>query len=202
MPAVAVPAPVVPLRVAEAVPAQPVVVKLPPVVPRAVVVEPDAQDWRGEVRRRRWAMIGWISFGVAFAAGCVIAAFWFQPKLMPAQVQAPVAVVAAEPVEIAAISGVDAVRLRLGAGFSVERRQEIVDGLREMGVSEVQVDDLAFAVASSRVGYYRAEDIEIAQSLAAAAAPLLGAGGPIAVRDYAQLVPDAEAGRLDLWVAD
>ena len=55
-----------------------------------------------------------------------------------------------------------------------------------------------FEIATSRVGYYRPEDQAAAAALGRVVAPVMG--GEIGVRDYGQPLPDAEPGRLDLWI--
>ena len=98
------------------------------------------------------------------------------------------------------IAGVTSVRLRTGTGFAADERDGVVAALARAGLSEVQDEALPFAVASSRVGYYRPEDKTAAEALAAYIGPVLGYAGPIAVRDYGQLLDDAAPGRLDLWI--
>ena len=104
-----------------------------------------------------------------------------------------------EPVTIA---GVTNVRLRTGTGFAATEHDAVISALASAGLSNVQAEPLPFAVASSRVGYYRPEDKPAAEALAAYIGPVLGQAGPIAVRDYGQLLDNAEPGRLDLWIGD
>jgi hypothetical protein len=169
----------------------------------------------------RAGMVGWIIFGLLFAAGCVGLAFVFQP-VATAPEEPPVASSpAGEPADVAgttpappgeaataaaatpapvAISGITDVRLRTGSGFDDATRDEIVALLGKAGLSAVQVEPLPFAVSNSRVGYYTAEDAAAAEALAAYVAPALGYSAPIAVRDYGALLEDAAPGRLDLWI--
>jgi hypothetical protein len=62
----------------------------------------------------------------------------------------------------------------------------------------VRVEALPFKVASSRVGYYRADDLAAAEALGRLVTPVLAEA--IGVRDYGKLLADPEPGRLDLWV--
>ena len=62
------------------------------------------------------------------------------------------------------------------------------------------MEALPFEIATSRVGYYRAADLAAAEALGRVVAPVIAAGGEVGVRDYGQLLADAEPGRLDLWV--
>jgi hypothetical protein len=97
-----------------------------------------------------------------------------------------------------ALAGVSDVRLRVGPEFPEERRQAIVAALEAAGIAEVQLEQLPFRIATSRVGYYRAEDLPLAEALVRLVAPVLE--GDVGVRDYGRLLSDAEPGRLDLWV--
>lgn len=164
-------------------------------------------------------MLGWIAFGVAFAAACVIAAFLLRPQ-PPVSSRAPsatmetpaVAETAAsggqEPEVAAPIAGdpaldaIASVRLRVGAELAAPRREALVAALRQIGIDDVRVETLEIAIAASRVGFYRAEDRAAAEALAAAMAPVVTGGAAIAVRDYGALAPSPEPGRLDLWVRD
>lgn len=196
-------------------PARPIVVKIAPAGPAA----PGWQAREGRHRRRRLAAAGWIGFGVAFAAGCVIAAFLIQPP--PAGAPATTAPAAegeaageaaseappvprAEPALSAAdetaLAAISSVRLRFGSDLPVERQRAIADALARLGIEDVRLEALPFAVATSRVGYYRAEDAAAAAALARAIAATVADGGEIGVRDYGQLATNPEARRLDLWV--
>jgi hypothetical protein len=99
-----------------------------------------------------------------------------------------------------ALSGIADVRLRIGPAFPAERRDAIVAALTAAGIDAVRVEPLPFKVATSRVGYYRAEDLPAAEALARLIAPVAVAGTPMGVRDYGQLLAAPEPGRLDLWV--
>lgn len=176
------------------------------------------------VRRRtsRAAMAAWIVFGILFAAGCVGLAFLFQPAGAPpeldaapesaeaplpageaAAVDAPAADPAgtvAPPAGDVTLAGISNVRLRTGTGLDASARDAVAAALGGAGIADVQVESLPFDVATSRVGYYRAEDRAAAEALAAWIAPVLGRGEPLPVRDYHQLLDSAEPGRLDLWI--
>lgn len=92
-------------------------------------------------------------------------------------------------------------RLRVGEGFPEEDRLELIAHLEASGHARVLVEEIPFPIALSRVGYYQSEDLAAAEALASEIAPLLGATeGDIAVRDYGNLLPDAQPGRLDLWI--
>ena len=109
---------------------------------------------------------------------------------------APTPVASADP----ALAGVTSVRLRIGPDFPPERKAAILAALAKAGIAGVQVEALPFEIASSRVGYYRAADMAAAQALGRVVAPVIASGGEVGVRDYGQLLADAEPGRLDLWV--
>lgn len=168
-------------------------------------------------------MVGWIVFGILFAAGCVGLAFLFQPAGPPPEsgdaagaLEAPAAVPAEAPVEsaapaeaeamdpppaeTAALAGISNVRLRTGTGLADAARDAVSAALGRAGIADVQVESLPFEVANSRVGYYRPEDKAAAEALAAWIAPILGRADPLPVRDYGQLLDSAEPGRLDLWI--
>lgn len=94
-------------------------------------------------------------------------------------------------------------RLRVGPGFPPERQSEIMDLLAGAGHDDVLIERIPFSIAVSRVGYYRPEDRAAATDLARLVSSVLDEPtGTIAVRDYAELIPDAVAGRLDLWIGD
>ena len=109
---------------------------------------------------------------------------------------APTPVAPADP----ALAGVTSVRLRVGPDFPPERKAAILAALAKAGITGVEVEALPFEIASSRVGYYRAADMAAAQALGRVVAPVIAPGGEVGVRDYGQLLADAEPGRLDLWV--
>jgi len=167
--------------------------------------------------------IAWIAFGVLVALGAVVAAVMFRaasdapepavPELAagqaaPAQPAAPApAATTATPAAAAggadALAHVSVVRLRVGPGFPAERQSAILAALKGAGIAEVKVEALPFEVATSRVGYYRADDVAAADALARLITPVVGSGdGQVGVRDYGKLLDDAEPGRLDLWVGD
>ena len=62
------------------------------------------------------------------------------------------------------------------------------------------VEPLPFEIATSRVGYYRADDLPAAEALGRVVAPVIAPGGSVGVRDYGALLADAQPGRLDLWI--
>jgi hypothetical protein len=197
LPVPASPAAAVPLRPASKPPHTP-----PHEAGAAQAAEP---EFREHTRRRTLSMTVWIGAGLVFATATVTAAFLFRPD--PAQVPdelPPVVAVdpapqAAATAPAAALAAIGPVRLRIGPDFPAERRQAILDTLAAAGVTRVQVEPLPFAVTNSRVGYYRPEDIAAAEALAALVGAVAG-GAEIGVRDYGQLLPDPEPGRLDLWV--
>jgi len=168
--------------------------------------------------------IAWIAFGVLVALGAVVAAVMFRaasdapepavPELAAGQAApaqpSPDAITAAPaatatPAAAAgdALAHVSVVRLRVGPGFPAERQSAILAALKGAGIAEVKVEALPFEVATSRVGYYRADDVAAADALARLITPVVGSGdGQVGVRDYGKLLDDAEPGRLDLWVGD
>jgi hypothetical protein len=170
---------------------------------------PEARRLPAERLSRRSArMAAWIAFGILFAAGCVLAAFLLRPQ-HPVPPEAPAEIAAPSPAEVAAppapeadpaLAAIGGVRLRTGPDLPAEQRDAIVAALRAAGIGAVRVEALPFKVATSRVGYYRAADLPAAEALARLIAPVLAVEGPIAVRDYGQLLADPEPGRLDLWV--
>ncbi len=120
---------------------------------------------------------------------------------------APAAPTRTEPPQAAAgapaLSRVSVVRLRVGPGFPAERQAAILAALNGAGIANVRIELLPFEVATSRVGYYRADDVAAADALARLITPVVGAGdGEVGVRDYGKLLDDAEPGRLDLWVGN
>ena len=100
------------------------------------------------------------------------------------------------------LAGITSVRLRVGPGFPSERQDAIVAALTEAGVPAVKVEPLPFEIATSRVGYYRPEDLAAAEALGRLVSPVLGEASDLGVRDYGQLLSEPEPGRLDLWVGD
>jgi hypothetical protein len=109
---------------------------------------------------------------------------------------APVATAAAD----GPLAGVTSVRLRVGPGFPGERQQAIIAALTEAGVAQVRVEELPFEIATSRVGYYRTEDLTGAEALARLVSPIVDQGAELGVRDYGELLSNPEPRRLDLWV--
>ena len=109
------------------------------------------------------------------------------------------AVPAAAAPAAAALAGVGVVRLRVGPEFPADRQAAILAALKGAGLGSVQVEPLPFKVATSRVGYYRPADVAAAEALARLITPVVGEG-EVGVRDYSQLLDDADPGRLDLWV--
>lgn len=180
---------------------------VPPPEP-SVAAPPAEPEFRQQARRRTLSMTVWIGAGLIFATATVTAAFLFRPDpaLVPDE-QPPVAAIAPEPTPPsvappepqAALAAVGPVRLRIGPDFPAERRDSILAALAAAGLSAVQVEPLPFAVATSRVGYYRPGDRAAAEALSALVGPVAGVA-EIGVRDYGELLTDAEPGRLDLWV--
>ena len=161
----------------------------------------------------------WIALGALAAVAIVAAAVFFRvtqsegppPRGLrrrrlrrPRWRRRPRRAAAAAPTRVAptdpALAGVTSVRLRIGPDFPPERQAAILAALAEAGIAGVQVEALPFEIATSRVGYYRAEDLPAAEALGRLVAPVIAAGGEVGVRDYGQLLADAEPGRLDLWV--
>jgi hypothetical protein len=90
------------------------------------------------------------------------------------------------------------VRLRVGPDFPEEREAAIRAALASAGISGARVEVLPDGVATSRVGYYRPEDLAAAEALGRLVTPVLSES--IGVRDYGKLLADPEPGRLELWV--
>jgi hypothetical protein len=165
---------------------------------------------RRDRRPRIMPLGGWIAVAVVAAAGIVLAAVLMRPQTpaapapaevaaelpapSPADAVAEAAPAAADP----ALTGVSVVRLRVGPEFPAEREAALLDALRAAGISGVRVETVPFRVATSRVGYYRADDLAAAEALGRLVTPVLSE--TIGVRDYGKLLADAEPGRLDLWV--
>jgi hypothetical protein len=182
-------------------------------------------------RRRHGVMLASIGFGLIFVAACVAAAFLLRPEPgevaapdagppIAAPDQAPdtaavpatestadptgpaagaEAAAAPEPAAMPDLSAVGHVRLRVGTGFTGDAA--IADALAAAGIADVRIEQVPFVVNTSRVGYYRPEDLAAAETLAAYATRLLDARAPIGVRDYGELLADPDPGRLDLWIA-
>lgn len=168
---------------------------------------------------RRLPLGGWVAIGAVAAAGVVLAAVFVRQETpaasvpveaaaevaapaLPAEVAAAVAAPAL-PVEAAAVAdpalaGVGVVLLRVGPEFPAGRREALLEALEEAGIGAVRVDTVPFTVHTSRVGYYRADDLAAAEALGRLVTPVLAE--TIGVRDYGKLLADAEPGRLDLWV--
>lgn len=92
-------------------------------------------------------------------------------------------------------------RLRVGPGFPEDDRLALLDVLKQAGHERVLIEEIPFPIALSRVGYYVTEDKEAAEELAEDVSSIIeSADGEIAVRDYGNLMPDADPGRLDLWI--
>jgi hypothetical protein len=164
-------------------------------------------------------MAAWIAFGLVLAVGMVAAAVMFRLKAPPAVPQAeqaeagnaaqPSAGQEPEAFPRAAAQDVGAatpplavqVRLRISGRLPPGRRDDIVAALEAAGMAPAQVEALPFRITTSRVGYYRGEDREAAEALARLVQPVIEpASGEVALRDYGVLVPDADPGRLDLWI--
>lgn len=94
-------------------------------------------------------------------------------------------------------------RLRVGPELPAARQAAVLDALEAGGAGEVLVEQLPFRIAVSRVGYYHEADRDAAAQLAERMSEVLREpGGPLAIRDYSKLLPDAQQGRLDLWISD
>lgn len=151
----------------------------------------------------------WVAAGALAAIAIVLLAVVLrQSGEPPVQVAASpgATTVAAAPAEVQrppsdpALAGVTSVRLRVGPDFPPERQKAILDLLAAAGITGVRVEALPFEIATSRVGYYRAEDEAAAQALGRVVASVVTGGAAVGVRDYGQLLADAAPGRLDLWV--
>jgi hypothetical protein len=165
--------------------------------------------------RRALGTVAWVSIGVAVALGCVLAAFLLRPPadVAPPRVatdeaatpsgatdEAAAAPAPAAPAADPALARITGVRLRTGPDFPADRRDAIVAALGAAGIEPVGIETLDIEVTATRVGYYRDADLPAAEALARMIAPVLAIDGPLAVRDYGQLLADPEPGRLDLWV--
>ena len=71
-----------------------------------------------------------------------------------------------------ALAAVTSVRLRIGPEFPPGRQAAILAALSEAGITAVQVEALPFEIATSRVGYYRAEDLAAAEALGRLVSPV------------------------------
>jgi hypothetical protein len=146
-----------------------------------------------------------LAVGILAAFALVAAAFLFRPEppapevATSAPVEAAPATTPAPAADPAAFAAVSTVRLRVGQAFPEAGQAAILAALAAAGLGDVRVELQPFAIATSRVGYYRAEDLAAAEALGRLAAEATG-GGAIEPRDYSQLLPDAEPGRLDLWI--
>jgi hypothetical protein len=164
-------------------------------------------------------LAAWVGFGILIAVAIVAAAVMLRTDIPALLTRAPAAGTTAEatavPVVEAAVASAPAsdvapapvvvghVRLRVGEDFPAEQQAEIVAALQAAGMAPVRVEALPFRIAASRVGYYRPEDEEAAGALAKLIQPVLGtAAGEVGLRDYAELLSDAEPGRLDLWIGN
>lgn len=129
-----------------------------------------------------------------------------QPASPPASTPSPAPSTATSPPASAtpadpALATVTAVRLRVGPGFPADRQQAIVVALEGAGLPTVQVEVLPFAITTSRIGYYRPEDLAAAEALGRIVGPVATSDGTaIGVRDYGRLLSDVAPGRLDLWI--
>jgi hypothetical protein len=173
-----------------------------------------------ETPRRGVRIAGWLAFAAVLAVGVAVAAGLLRmeiptllagaPAFLPeTTAEAPAQVAEVTPAPAAATGeaakpAIDGhVRLRIGEDFPRERQAEIVAALEEAGLAPVKIEALPFRVATSRVGYYRPEDEAAAGALAELIQPVVGpAAGAVGTRDYAELLSDAEPGRLDLWIGN
>lgn len=167
----------------------------------------------------------WVGLGALVAVAIVVAAVLFRPGDGPetadvtaedagaSSVPVAPAVSAGQPagqpapaggdrppVAAPALATVQTVRLRIGPEITDARRDRLVAALTEAGLPNVVVEQLPFRIATSRIGYYRDEDLAAAQALAQVISPAVGEGAPIGVRDYGELLSDPQPGRLDLWI--
>jgi hypothetical protein len=180
--------------------AQPFAVE-PPAAPHAPSRPPAAPP----PTSRTLSLGSWIAFGVLLGGALVVAAVYLRPDtpapqpapeeaiVAPAQNEAPPPA-ADDP----ALVGISVVRLRVGPDFPEEREAAIRAALASAGISGVRVEVLPDGVATSRVGYYRPEDLAAAEALVRLVTPVLSES--IGVRDYGKLLADPEPGRLELWV--
>jgi hypothetical protein len=174
--------------------------------PEALVVAPEP--------RRRFGSWAWVALGVLALAGMAVL---FRPGgdevsvagLAPAPAAPtsgdvlPDVAPAAQAPRIRldpALASVSIVRLRIGPDLPPERQSAILAALKEAGLDTVLVEPLPFEIATSRVGYYRADDLPAAEALGRVVAPVIAPGGSVGVRDYGALLADAQPGRLDLWI--
>jgi hypothetical protein len=116
----------------------------------------------------------------------------------PVEVAEAAAPEAAPPAVDPALAGVSQVLLRVGPEVPDDREAALLEALEAAGITGVRVDNVPFRVATSRVGYYRADDLAAAEALGRLVTPVLEE--TIGVRDYGKLLADAVPGRLDLWI--
>lgn len=177
-------------------------------------------------RSRRSVLLGVLA-GAGIAAAIVAVAIYLRPQAVgtplneppapttPAEesggaITAPAGEYSPDPSEAVASAipaegpAGPALRLRVGPDVDPAREAEILAELSSgAGPGGVLVERLPFRIAASRVGYYHEADYAAAVALADRLSPLIDdPAGALAVRDYGELLPDAEPGRLDLWVAD
>lgn len=185
----------------------------------ATYAEPelDARSAYAAPRGSRW-MAAWIAFGVLVAVGIVAAALALRPQIVtvsertvPAAEEPAVAEIAAQGAvetttpaapEVAPPATASPIRFRIGADVTPEMTERVIASLEAAGHDAPRIEMLPFEIAQSRVGYYHAEDRPAAEALAALVAPMLQDGREVVVRDYGELLPDTEAGRLDLWIGN
>ena len=89
------------------------------------------------------------------------------------------------------------IHLRVGRGVLPSERQRIQAALARAGYSTILVHEMPFRISQSRVGYFRDEDLALAEALIA---ELRGTVDDIELRDYRTLIPAPKPGRLDLWI--
>ncbi len=166
--------------------------------------------------------------GVVVATAIVAGAFYLQSRLAgPTERATFEPVQTASPGDIAGATGPDnaaeltqdadeidgtnqtvatdaaEVHLRVGPNLSGERRAEIVKILEDGGMQDIRVENISFPIAVSRVGYYHEGDLDTATELADKISVFLDAPtGPVPVRNYENLVPNAPEGRIDLWIKE
>ncbi len=163
-------------------------------------------------------MVAWIAFGALVAIGIVAAALALRPQMVtvrdrsvPAAEEPVVAEIAAQgavetttpaaPAEAPPIAETP-IRFRVGAEVAPELAARVTIALEAAGHGAPRIETLPFEIVQSRVGYYHAEDRAAAEALAALVAPMLADGREVVIRDYGELLPDTEPGRLDLWIGN
>ena len=93
-------------------------------------------------------------------------------------------------------------RLRVAQDLPRARRDTIIAALRAAGYGEPDLEVLPFPIAVSRVGYYRPQDQEAAETLATFLGGLLDPEGrTVRVRDYGVLADGEPPRRLDIWIS-